>query len=97
MIKTFAWFVAGLAALTLGIVGLVVPIIPGVLFLILAAFCLSAPFPGVRTRLNQHPLARRYADRWRRTAGLGWGDRIKLMVWSTADLAIRPFARPDRF
>lgn len=97
MVRNFGWLSVGILALAIGIVGLLIPIIPGVLFLILAAFCLSAPFPKVRAKFNRHPVARRLAHRWQRTAGLGWVDRFRMLIWSSADLLMSPFARPRKY
>lgn len=41
MIERCIWAVAGIASTFVGLLGLVIPIIPGILFLLLAAVCFS--------------------------------------------------------
>ncbi len=41
MFERFLWGVAGIASTLVGFLGLVIPIIPGILFLLLAAVCFS--------------------------------------------------------
>ncbi len=41
MLRRFLWNTVGVLSTVLGLIGLVLPIIPGVLFLLLAAWCFS--------------------------------------------------------
>ena len=50
------WKLAGLLAAALGLVGLVLPIMPSVPFMILAAFCFSRSSPRLHTYLVTHPV-----------------------------------------
>ncbi len=55
MIERCLWGAAGIASTLVGVLGLLVPIIPGVLFLLLAAVCFSrAANPRPRDRPRTH-------------------------------------------
>ena len=75
----------------LGLVGLLVPILPGVLFLVLAAVCFSATSPRFQARLDRHPAWRGWRLRWRESRGLSMGRRAKLFFWLSADAAMKAF------
>ena len=85
MLKSILLSVATFALLVLGLIGLVIPVIPGVLLLIGAAFCASAASPRVREYLHRNPTMRRAHRRWRASEGLGIIDRLKLALWLGAD------------
>lgn len=64
MFERILWAAAGIASTGVGLLGLIIPIIPGVLFLLLAAVCFSrAAKPkrngryGVSGRLSQRSFA----------------------------------------
>ena len=96
MLRTAGWITLGVASLALGVIGLVVPIIPGILFLLIAALCLSAPFPRVHGRLKRHPAVADFRRRWRSGASLPWADRVRLGAWSLAETLMSPFSGRTR-
>lgn len=49
------WALAGLLALALGVAGVVLPLLPSVPFLLLAAFCFSKSSPRMHAWLVDHP------------------------------------------
>lgn len=59
------WRGAGLASLSLGIVGIVVPLLPTVPFVLLAAFCFSKGSPALEAWLHGHPRFGPMIARWR--------------------------------
>ena len=85
MLKSILLSAAAFLLLVLGLIGLVIPVLPGVLLLIAAALCASAVSPAVRDRLHRHPAMRRAHRRWHASEGLHLGDRVKLAFWLSAD------------
>ena len=85
MIKRMLLFSAGGLLLVAGLIGLVLPVVPGVLFLALAALCFSGASPTVRQRLESHPDWHLWQRRWGRRSGLSILERSKLAFWLTAD------------
>lgn len=93
MLKTILLSMTTIVLLILGLVGLLVPVLPGVLLLLGAAFCASAVSPVVRRRLHRNPVLRRFHHRWQVSQGLALCDRLKLMFWLSADTAIGSLRR----
>jgi uncharacterized membrane protein YbaN (DUF454 family) len=87
MIKRAILMCLGAFLLVLGLIGLVIPILPGVLFLVLAAVCFSATSPKFQARLERHPAWRGWRLRWRESRGLPLIRRIQLAFWLTAEAA----------
>ena len=85
MIKRAALMCLGGLLTVLGLIGLVIPILPGVLFLILAAVCFSATSPKFQARLERHPAWRGWRLRWRESRGLPLIRRLQLAFWLTAE------------
>ncbi len=50
-----AWFVSGIVALALGLVGIVLPLLPTTPFLLLAAVCFARSSPALHDWIIHHP------------------------------------------
>lgn len=85
MLKTIALSLAAVGLLILGLIGLVIPVLPGVLLLFAAAFCASAASPAIRERLQRNPGMRRAHRHWLASRGLALPQRLKLAFWLGAD------------
>ena len=77
----------------LGLIGLVIPILPGVLFLGVALICAASALPQLHHRLNRYPAWRDWHLRWRAGAQLPLTQRLKLGFWLLAETATRPFGK----
>jgi uncharacterized protein len=64
------WKAAGLAALALGVIGLALPLVPTVPFLILAAFCFARSNPAWEARLVTHPVYGPHITAWRQRGAI---------------------------
>ncbi|MEM8767966.1 MAG: DUF454 family protein [Pseudomonadota bacterium] len=89
MLKRALFLAAGTALTALGLVGLLIPIIPGVLFLALAVVCFSAASPRLQQRLERHPAWRGWQARWRESRGLPFYQRWQLAFWLWADATLK--------
>lgn len=87
MLRKGLIFLAGLVLTVFGIIGLVLPVMPGLVLLIAAAACFSVTSPRFRARLEQrlgrHPRYRRVLRRWQLTHGLPAWRRLQLAFWLT--------------
>ncbi len=61
---------AGWVFTALGVIGLVLPLLPGTVFLILAAWCFSQSSPRFETWLLEHPRLGPHVRRWRDTGAI---------------------------
>ena len=59
------WFIPGLIAVALGLIGIVVPLLPTVPFMILAAFCFSNSAVRWHRWLVNHPVYGPHIRDWR--------------------------------
>ena len=66
---------------TIGIIGLILPIIPGLLFLFLAVLLLTRISRRAFAYAHSKPWFRKQLYTWRASAGLSWGQRARLSFW----------------
>ena len=93
MLKRTALMLAAAAFTLLGLIGLLIPILPGFLFLILAAVCISALSPRFERRLARYPAWRGWRLRWRQSRGLPVMRRFQLAFWLAAEALMQSFGR----
>ena len=77
--KAAAMLLVGLFVV-IGIIGLVLPIIPGIVFLTLAALLLAKVSSRFAQFLEDQPLWHKLRRNWRSVRVLSVGQRIKLMA-----------------
>jgi uncharacterized membrane protein YbaN (DUF454 family) len=65
LIKRQFWLIGGLSALALGTIGVILPLLPTVPFMILAAFCFARSSPALEARLMGHPAFGHHLVAWR--------------------------------
>ncbi|WP_454917133.1 YbaN family protein [Xanthobacter sediminis] len=63
-------FAAGVVFLTVGCIGMVVPMMPGTVFLILAAWCFTRSSPRIEAWLLNHRYLGPSVRRWRETGAI---------------------------
>jgi uncharacterized membrane protein YbaN (DUF454 family) len=79
------WMAAGLALVALGIIGLILPMMPGVVFFIGAAFCFARGNPAWEQRLLAYPQIGPHLIAWRtRGAISARGKRAALGMMALA-------------
>lgn len=78
MLKRTLYSAAALIALLIGVLGLMVPIIPGIVFLVLAFVLFANVSQRFRRRLYASTRTRPYLMRWDNSATLPLTDRIGL-------------------
>jgi uncharacterized membrane protein YbaN (DUF454 family) len=93
MIKQLLLYALATALLALGLLGLLVPVLPGVLFLLLAGLCVSLASPRAHQHLSRHAAYRKLRNRWDAGAGLSAFDRIRLAFWSTIQAGVDAIGR----
>ncbi|MDO8910015.1 MAG: DUF454 family protein [Pseudohongiella sp.] len=71
-----------------GLLGLILPIIPGVLFLFLAALLLTRVSRRAATFAHSQPWFHRNMHRWQASGGLSAGQRVKLGFLLSARILI---------
>lgn len=75
-----AYTAAGLLSLLLGIVGIALPILPTVPFLLLATFCFARSRPEWAQRLYDHPHHGPSLRKWRDQRAIGRKAKISAIV-----------------
>lgn len=84
-LRKLALLTAGLMLAMLGIIGLVLPVMPGLVLLAAAAGCFSLASRRFRTRLehrlHRHPRYRQALRRWQAGSSLPLWRRLQLAFW----------------
>ncbi len=75
-----AYRVAGLVALALGIVGIFLPVMPTVVFLLVAAGCFAKSNPEWERRIVEHPRFGPPIVRWRANGAIGPGAKAAALL-----------------
>ena len=88
------WFTKSLiligagACLLLGLVGIVLPVIPGLLFLALAVWLVARVSRRAADYLNSHPQWQRQQRFWDRTQHLSLAQRAQLGFWLSGRILV---------
>jgi len=98
-VAVLLWRVAAVVALALGLVGAVLPVLPTVPFLLVAAACAGRGWPRLEARLLHHPVYGPPIRRWRErravprsakwAASIGMAASALLVAWSPAPAWLR--------
>ncbi|MBC2666186.1 YbaN family protein [Novosphingobium flavum] len=82
------WLAAGLLALGTGIVGIVLPLLPTVPFLLLAAFCFARSHPVWEQRLLDHPTYGPPLRQWRERRAIPRRAKLAALTAMAASVAL---------
>lgn len=93
--KSLLTFAAGILFLALGLLGLLLPVLPGVLFLLVAAVCFASASPALRDSMRKHPRLARLLARLDAGQQLHIGARGKLAFWALLEAANPRSRRPS--
>ena len=83
------YLVIGGMCLTLGVIGLIVPIVPGVLFLMAAVYLLSRASAKIKNFTDRDPRILLMQQRMEQFAEVDAIDRIRLTGWMTLDAIVK--------
>lgn len=88
MIKQQLYLWAGLLALSVGTAGIVLPLLPTVPFMILAAFCFARSSPKLEARLLNHPKFGTHLVAWREKGAISRRGKWSATVAFGVSIAI---------
>lgn len=80
--KIFITTIAGIVLLCLGFLGLLLPFLPGFVFMLGALACFASLSPRLRHRLHRQPRISRFLTRLESSAHLPVLPRVKLAFWA---------------
>ena len=85
------YLACGLVAVGLGVIGVILPILPTVPFLLLAAFCFARSHPEWEQRLLDHPQYGAPLREWRERRAIGRKAKISAIAAMTAGVGFTWF------
>lgn len=92
-LKRAAYLAGGFVSLALGAVGAVLPLLPTVPFVILAAFCFARSSPRLEARLVDHPRFGPHIRAWREKGAISRkGKHAALAAFAVSTLVAFVFA-----
>jgi len=92
--KKLVYLAISVLMLMVGLAGIILPIIPGLLFLAVALFYLGKVFPSIKSLSDSHPVLGKVNDRIDQMSEVKMWDRVKvagLMSLEAAASAISAF------
>jgi hypothetical protein len=87
-IKHFLLIAAGNISLTLGGIGIVLPVLPTTPFVLLAAACYSIASPKLARKLEESRIFGSYLRHWRTHEGVPVKTKIRAIIWLWLGLGI---------
>ena len=87
--KKVIFAVLAVFCIVLGLIGLIIPIIPGLIFLFVAAMLLSSVSTRFDAWVNNQPGMQTAKKRWGSFSQLDWTDRARLSAWMALDATLQ--------
>ena len=78
MFKRILYTLGAVISLAIGVTGLIIPVIPGVLFVVIAVVLFASASRRFRNRLHGSPRTSPYLVRWEASGSLPLGERTRL-------------------
>jgi uncharacterized protein len=91
MVTRHLWLAGGLTAVGLGIIGVALPIMPTVPFLLLAAFCFARSNPAWEQRLLDHPTYGHSLRQWRERKAISRRAKVSAIIAMSVGAAVTWF------
>ena len=88
VIKRGLYLIVGLLSLLLGVIGIVVPLLPTVPFILLAAFCFARSSERLHRWLMRHPWFSEALNNWQTKGALNKTLKRRAMIMTTLSFAI---------
>ena len=88
VIKRGLYLIVGLLSLLLGVIGIVVPLLPTVPFILLSAFCFARSSERLHTWLMTHPWFAEALNNWQTKRALNRTLKRRAMIMTTLSFAI---------
>ena len=88
VIKRGLYLIVGLLSLLLGVIGIVVPLLPTVPFILLAAFCFARSSERLHQWLMTHPWFAEALNNWQTKGALNKTLKRRAMIMTTLSFAI---------
>lgn len=82
------WITFGVIFVVVGIIGIILPLMPGLVFFILASFCFAKGSPKLLRRLLAHPQIGPQIMDWKRGKGMRMKTKILAIAMVTFSLTI---------
>ena len=100
MASTLVSFALILIFTLVGIAGVLLPILPGIPFLLIAAIMASRHIPALENYLHQHPYTAKSMRMSKRFSGLRFWEKVQVCCWGivkimvdTAEWCVTAFAK----
>lgn len=85
--KKLVYLAISVLMLMIGLAGIIIPVIPGLLFLAAALFYLGKVFPSIKSLSDSHPVLGKVNDRIDQMAEIKMWDRIKVAALMSVEAA----------
>jgi uncharacterized membrane protein YbaN (DUF454 family) len=85
------WFSGGLLSVALGTLGILLPLLPTVPFLLLAVFCFAKSSPAWAAKILHHPFIGKPLREWLRYRGIRKKDTIFSIAFLWVSISVSMF------